>query len=211
VLAAGRVASALGLSVAAFGLVPALRRRAIRGCERLVDLPGLAGIRALVRRTADWSDATRRRVLGAGLAGLGVSLIGFVLLTTGKDPDALYREGLEVFASGRLRESLPYLEEARRLAPLSETSFHARYFEATVYLREEEWEEAERRFRALAEGFPEARNAPEAWYHVGLARSRMGDVEAALAAWQETARRFPDSVWAEHARARIEETRGRPG
>jgi TolA-binding protein len=74
-----------------------------------------------------------------------------------------------------------------------------------VYLRGEQWQEAGERFQSLVETFPEAVNAPEALYHVGLCRDRVGDEAGAVEAWQETLRRFPDTNWAGFARQRLAE------
>jgi TolA-binding protein len=40
---------------------------------------------------------------------------------------------------------------------------------------------------------------------VGLCRDRVGERDAAIEAWRETARRFPETTWAGHARERLKE------
>ena len=110
-----------------------------------------------------------------------------------------------MYAEGRLRQALPLFREAYHIAPLSATAIHARYFEAIIYFREEEWGEAEKRFRDLVETFPEAPNVPEALYHIGICRVRLGDTPGGVKAWQEVVRRFPDDSWAGHSKARLAE------
>jgi TolA-binding protein len=201
------VLTALGGVILLAALMPVgwrgrLTKRVVEGASAWG--PVAAAI-ARVRRAAEWPDARRRRLLASGLAVV-VAVLGTVaVVNSGSDADSLYRKGQKLYAADRLEESLPYFREAHRLAPLSATAVHARYFEALVYLRGERWQEAGQRFQSLVETFPEAVNAPEALYHVGLCRDRVGDGDGALAAWRETLRRFPDSNWAGFARQRLVE------
>jgi TolA-binding protein len=145
-------------------------------------------------------------VLVASVGAVALGLAAFVGSTAGRDADTVYRQGVELFASKDRRASLPYFEEAQRIAPLSSTAVHARYFEAMVYFLDEQWEESELRFHDLLEAFPDAFNAPEALYHMGICRVRRGDVSGARAAWREVLERFPEDKWVEHARARLAES-----
>jgi TolA-binding protein len=146
-------------------------------------------------------------IVGGGLAAVAGVLTTFALVTSGSDADTVYREAQKIYASGRLREALPLFKEAHQISPLSATAIHARYFEAIIYFREEEWKEAERRFRDLVETFPEAPNVPEALYHIGICRVRLGDTPGAVEAWEEVVRRFPEDTWARHSKARLGEVR----
>ena len=85
------------------------------------------------------------------------------------------------------------------------TAIHSTYFESVTLLRREDFAGAEKAFRKLLERFPEAQAAPEALYHVGICRARQGDTPAAVAAWEETRARWPQSPWATHAAARLAE------
>ena len=105
---------------------------------------------------------------------------------------------MPVFVSARLASvQLP--------PPSRDTAVHARYFEALVYFREESWAEAEKRFFHLVDRFPEAVNAPEALYHVGICRDHLGNRTGAFTAWEETIHRFPDTNWGRYARQRLQE------
>jgi TolA-binding protein len=53
--------------------------------------------------------------------------------------------------------------------------------------------------------FPDGLNAPEALYHVGIARIRQANAAGAREAWERTRADYPDSRWAEHAEARLRE------
>jgi TolA-binding protein len=165
----------------------------------------MAPIVGLVTRTSRWSERTRCVLLVAGLGAAASTLGGFVAATSRSNAEDLYREGVELFSADRLRESIPFFVEMQRLSPLSASAYHARYFEAMVYFREKEWREAETRFARMAEDFPEAPNAPEALYHLGLARERLGDAAGAERAWREAADRFPDAHWGRLAAERLME------
>jgi TolA-binding protein len=161
----------------------------------------------LVRRTEGWPERMRRVVLGVGLAVVVGVLTVFAAVTAGSDADAVYREAQEIYAAERLREALPLFRQAHHIAPLSATAIHARYFEAIIHFRQEEWREAEARFQDLIETFPEAPNAPEALYHIGVCRAQLGNQADAVKAWEEVIRRFPEDTWARHAKARLGEIR----
>jgi hypothetical protein len=206
----GRVLTATGGMLLALALLPGgLPGRSLgaRALEWAASGP-LAAPVGYVRATGAWGTATRRIVLGSGLGAAVAVLATVALLNQGADADSLYRKGQKLYGAERLDESLPYFQEAHRLAPLSTTAVHARYFEALVFYRQERWAEAGVRFQRLVETFPEGINAPEALYHVGLCRDRSGDLEGAVAAWEETLRRFPGNRWARHATERLRE-RGR--
>jgi hypothetical protein len=205
VLGAGRVLTALGGFLALVGIVPAARRRVGSRVHALAESGALAPLLAPVRRSAAWSEPTRRWLLAGALGVTLLTLGGFVGATLRSNAEDFYREGVELYGDDRLRDSLPFFRETQRLAPLSASAYHARYFEAMVYFREEQWSEAEKRFRTIVESFPEAPNAPEALYHLGLARARLGNHAEAADAWRETVRRFPEVQWAVHARARLAE------
>jgi hypothetical protein len=206
-LKVGRVLTGLGLVFVLASLMPA--RWKGRVTRRIAEAGSawqpVATAVARVRRASEWPDAQRRRMLAGGLA-IVVAVLGTVaVVNSGSDADSLYRKGQKLYAADRLQESLPYFRDAHRLAPLSATAVHARYFEALVYLRGEQWREAGERFQSLVETFPEAINAPEALYHVGLCRDRVGNAGGAVEAWQETMRRFPETTWAGFARQRLTE------
>jgi TolA-binding protein len=144
-------------------------------------------------------------MLGLSLAVVAAALSAFVASRSGPNADTLFREGQRLFSADLLLESLPYFEQAQRLAPLSATAQHAGYFEAMVYFREQRWREAEQRLRRLTAAFPEAPNAPEAFFHLGLCRELLGDLAGAREAWREATRRFPDVDWARRAAERASE------
>ena len=76
---------------------------------------------------------------------------------------------------------------------------------AIVPFREEKWRQSEELFQRLLATFPEGVNAPEALYHVGVCRSRLGDVAGAREAWEQTRARYPSSPWAKYAGDRLGE------
>ncbi len=204
----GRLFTALGAVVVVLAVLPAaagIRALGARAFEGAAAFPGTAYVVGLARRTSAWSGAERRRVLLAGLGTVASVLGAIAVVNAGADADSLYRKGQQLYGAGKLRDSVPYFVRAHQTSPLSATAMHARYFEALVYFREEDWATAAARFGALVENLPDAINAPEALYHVGLCRDRLGDRDGAIDAWRETVRRFPETNWAGHARERLQE------
>ena len=134
--------------------------------------------------------------------------VGFATVVKRKVPaDQVYLKGQALFNAGKMAEARPYFQEAQRMAPLSTTAIHSAYFEAITYLRENKWKEALDVFKRLVARFPDGLNAPEAQYHVGLSLQQLGDRQGAIAAWEETQKRYPDSPWATHAGERLAELR----
>jgi hypothetical protein len=193
-----------GLALLALAALPVGRRLAAL-LRPLLDVPPLPAAARLVAWTGSWSPRVRGAVLAAVFA-LGAALFGAAAVAgRATDADGLYRRAQRVYDTGRLRDALPLFRQARQLAPLSNTAIHSTYFASIVLLRVEEWAEAEQSFQSLVDTFPEAQAAAESLYHVGICRQRLGRVDAAVAAWEETRRRWPDSPWAKHAEARLAE------
>ncbi len=208
ILALGKAGTVIGLLILGLGLSPfagPLWRLAERASQPLLGVGPVARGLRFVRRSATWPRGKRQAVLFAGLVTVSAALTLFAVARPTMDAGTVYRQGQALFAAGRLEESLPYFRRSQQLAPLSMTAIHAHYFEAIVHFKREEWSKAEEVFQHLLERFPEAANAPEAFYHLGLCRARRGDVDAAIEAWRETARRFPEADWARYAEERLRE------
>lgn len=190
------------------GVLPTRRRLAAlvrRTGDRIGALPPFRPAVGVVHGTAAWGAARRRLAMGSALGVAAVLFVVAAVESRTSDADATYREGQKVYDTQKLRESLPFFQEAQRLAPLSNTAVHSTYYEAIIFYRLEEWAEAEKVFRRLRERFPEANAAPEALYHIGLCRARLGDEPAAIAAWEETQRLYPDTQWAKYSGERLAE------
>jgi TolA-binding protein len=121
------------------------------------------------------------------------------------DADGSYNAGLKVYNAGDLTGAIPYFQLAQELSPLSNTAIHSTYFEGISWFRQDKWPEAEKVFQKLVDRFPEGPSAPEALYHVGLCKARLGDMPGAIAKWQETQVRFPGTPWAKYAGERLAE------
>ena len=108
-------------------------------------------------------------------------------LASPRDVDAMNALGLVLAESGqpvRAREVL------RRASAADPTDPVARQHLALVALHTRQWEEARRESEAaleLAGG-----SLPQAWNYLGVARRRLGDVQGALAAWEQASRLAPD-------------------
>jgi hypothetical protein len=206
----GRVFTVIGCLIFLGAVLP-FRRRLRWMLDPVLDVPPLPALVRLVHRTGRWTPAVRRTVLAAGLvAAAGLYTTAAVAART-SDADSTYRRGQRVYDAGNLRGALPHFRTAQQLAPLSNTAIHSTYYESIILYRLEQWSEAEQVFQRLVDSFPEANAAPEALYHVGLCRARRGETEAAIHAWQETQRRYPDTQWARYAGERLAEVEKRLG
>ncbi|MEN8160406.1 MAG: 6-pyruvoyl-tetrahydropterin synthase-related protein [Myxococcota bacterium] len=205
----GRWATRLGALLflaAVLPLVGPVFRRGLAGArERLAVLPPAHWIVGPVRRTSEWGAPLRRALAGGGLLLALVVVVSLALALRRVPTDALYRSGLALMQEGKLAEARGYFQAVQHESPLSTDSIHSRYFEGTTHIRAEEWKEAEDVFGRLVRDFPDGLNAPEALYHVGIARNRQGNAAGAREAWEQTRERYPDSRWAEHATVRISE------
>ncbi len=200
----GRACTALGWLLFLLAVLPTRGLLRTAG-EGLLELPGVAGVVALVRRTGDWTVRTRRRVLAGGLAVGAILFTEAAIAARSLDADGSYNKGLAIYNTGKLREAIPYFQAAQRLSPLSNTAIHSTYFEGISFFREKDLAEAEKVFQRLVDRFPEGPSSPEALYHVGLCKAQLGDMPGAIAKWEETQQRFPSTPWAKYAGERLAE------
>ncbi|MCW5889102.1 MAG: tetratricopeptide repeat protein [bacterium] len=204
----GRAMTLLGLLALVGALLPPGRRfgrRVASAARRRRALPPLQPVDAMLRAADAWSPGRRRAAVAVGLVVVGVGVGVFSVAARSVPAEQVYRDAQNLYNAGKLRESVPGFQEVQRLAPLSMTAIHARYFEAIVYYREQDWKKAEELFANIVRQFPDGVNAPEAQYHIGLCRRSLGDVAGAIAAFEATRRRYSDSVWARHAGERLAE------
>ena len=199
-VALGHAFTATGVLLFLLGILP-LGRRVASATRELVPAP----VAALVRRTEAWNVSTRRTALAGGLAMTAVLFAAAVVVGYVPNADAVYRHGQQLYDANQLEQAQPLFREAQRMAPLAATAIHATYYEAIISFRLERWEEAERTFTRLLDTFPEAPNAPEALYHIGICRLRRGDLAGARQAWQQTQTRFPTTPWSTYAGDRLAE------
>jgi tetratricopeptide (TPR) repeat protein len=207
----GHTFTTVGMLLFAAALFAPVRRRAAQAVTRLGELapsPIMAPVR-LVQTIGAWSIGRRRRLLTMGLAAAAVVFSTFAVVAYVPSVEGVYRAGQKTYDAGQLDEALPYFQEAQRVAPLSATAIHATYYEAIIHFRKERWAESEKVFRRLIATFPEAPNAPEALYHIGICRLRQGDIPGARDAWQQTQTRFPTTPWSGYAKDRLAEIASR--
>jgi tetratricopeptide (TPR) repeat protein len=186
-----------------------IRRRlgaALRPALALPPVPAVAGV---IQQTGHWTTSIRAAVLAAGLGAVSVGIALAAVASRARDAASPYRQGQVLYNAGKLSEAVPLYRQAQRLAPLSNTASHSTYFEAISLFRQNDFAEAEKAFTRLLTNFPEAQASAESLYHVGICRARLGDPKGAVEAWEETERRFADTPWAAHARARLAEAAGK--
>ena len=205
IVTAGRVCTAIGWVLFLLGVLPTRRRLRAAGERALATPP----IPALAKWMGGWSLGVRRTLLATAFAVAACVFTAAGIAARGLDADGSYNYGLQVYNAGKLAEAIPYFQQAQRLAPLSNTAIHSTYFEAISWFRQDQWAKAEAVFERLVARFPEGPSAPEAQYHVGLCKARLGDMPGAVAAWEATERRFPDTPWAKYAGERLAEQKPR--
>jgi len=201
VVTAGMICSSIGWALFLLGILPT-RRRLVAFGEDVVASPTVAAVATWFR---DWSLSARRTALAAGLIVASGFFVVAAVGARGLDADGSYNRGLKIYEAGKLDEAIPYFQQAQRLAPLSNTAIHSTYFEGISWFRQEKWAKAQEVFQREVDRFPEGPSAPEALYHVGLCRARLGDMPGAIAAWEETQRRFDGTPWAKYAGERLAE------
>jgi hypothetical protein len=201
---AGHVFTALGLGLLVLAALPPGRRGLAwigRRAAALVPAPVIG----LLEATGRWPAPTRRRVLAGALVAAAIAFTTVAVVARVPNADGIYREAMDLYNADHLDEAQPLFREVPRLAPLSAIAIHATYFTAIIDFRKERWREAEQTFRHLVATFPEAPNAPEALYHVGLCRLHLGDTAGARALFEEVHDRFPSSPWSGYAADRLKE------
>ncbi len=206
----GRLFTLAGWAILALGALPAGRRLGVRLAEAgraLGDAGPLRPAVAWVRRSGAWSQRTRYALLTGVLALVVAGYATAAIAVRGSDADTLYRRAQQLYGAGKLEEALPLFLEAQRLSPLSATAIHASYFSSIIRFRKEDWTGCADGFQRLLDRFPEAPSAAESTYHLGLCRARLGNQDAAVAAWREAQARFPDTPWAKYAGERLAELR----
>ncbi len=201
VVTAGQIATAIGWFLFLLGVLPTRRALAALG-ERLTTLPPVP---AVARSMAAWDARTRRVILAAGLLLAAGVFARAAVAARSLDADGEYNAGLAVYNAGKLADAIPYFQRAQQLAPLSNTAIHSTYFEGISWFRQDQWAKAEEVFQRLVDRFPEGPSSPEGLYHIGLCRARLGDMPGAIAAWQDTQRRYPGSPWSKYAGERLAE------
>ena len=152
-----------------------------------------------------WSPGRRRAILAGGLLAAAAVFGKAAVAARSLDADGSYNAGLKIYNAGKLAEAIPYFQQGQALSPLSNTAIHSTYFEGISWFRQDQWAKAEEVFTRLVDRFPEGPSAPEALYHVGLCRARLGDMPNAVARWEETQQRFPGTPWAKYAGERLAE------
>ncbi len=209
----GRALSVIGVATLLSALLGGTRllRLAERSARPLAEARPIAQALDRVRWSGSWSLGQRRVALSLGLAVAVAIGAALALKARASDADNTYRMGQRIYDDDerpegeRLPAALPYFRAAQELAPLSSTAIHSTYYESVILYRLEDWAEAERAFQKLLDRFPEAAAAAESQYHVGLCRSRRGDVAGARAAWEATRQHYPGTPWATYAGERLAE------
>lgn len=104
------------------------------------------------------------------------------------------------------------IDEALADYPRHFASQRATYTQALMAVENEEWEEAYTIFEEIADKWPESYLASVSLFNAGSAREETGDIDGAIAAWQQVADNYAtvaaDAPEALFNIGRVEETRG---
>ncbi|MBC8128868.1 MAG: outer membrane protein assembly factor BamD [Rhizobiaceae bacterium] len=151
-------------------------------------------------------------VLSGCLFGGDEEEVDVLALAAQTEPaDVLYNQGLANLEGGRLGEAAAKFEAIDRQHPYSEWARKALVMRAFTSYRAGQYEDAVTSSRRYLNTYPGTDEAPYAQYIIGLAYYRQipdvtrdqKETSRAAAAMQEVVDRYPDSEYAEDARAKI--------
>ena len=209
----------LGQALTAFGLV-----------ALLLSLPGLAGLAGargargwvnglfeavaawlerLLARPLDWLG---RRALASGLAAVALTglLLGLYVMQGGKVDSAIaYNLAKEPYEAKDYAKAEAMFRQALERWPSSPVVDQTiNHWALTFYLRKL-YPQAMEAYQYLMDNYPESVLVPEALYHIGHCHREQGQLDEARRYYQMVIDRFPTTGWAGHAKARLEDMKGR--
>ncbi len=176
-----------------------------------------------MRSNFAWARGARRSVCAVVALAASLSLSG-CLFGNGEDDvdplalaaqtepaDQLYNQGLANLEGGRLGEATKKFEAIDRQYPYSEWARKALVMRAFAAYRNGDYESSVSSSRRYLATYPGTSEAPYAQYIMGLSYFRQipdvtrdqRDTARAVGAMQEVVDRYPDSEYAEDARAKV--------
>lgn len=161
----------------------------------------------LDRRLTRWTTGSkpRQRIKPATIGLTFAATIVIALVVTNRNTaGVMLSKGLAAFQVDDFARAKTLLSAAAAESPRSNAGIQSLLYLGFTHYKTDNWVDAAAAFRNIAEEFPENRNAPEALYHVGLCYQRLKQT-GFEEYFVQTIRRYPQSTWAQQARARLTE------
>ncbi len=119
------------------------------------------------------------------------------------DPSAMseqYRNGITLFAKGRLDDSRAAFQQVYDSDPGGELADNALYWIGETYFVVGKFVDAMRYYRRIIVDFADQNKAPDAWLKTGLAQVKQGDLVLARKTFEELIAKYPYSTPASTAK-----------
>lgn len=142
------------------------------------------------------------------LAGaLSVILVFFLssIFMQNKDPQRLYNEGMKYFDKKKYTNAQRSFSNILNDHPFVSIADDANYYYAICFFKEENFLKTIEAFQSLIQRYKDSNWIPEAYYHVGLCKTKLGDVSGASSTYSYLVDNYGSTVWANYARDRLHE------
>ena len=146
-----------------------------------------------------------RLVLGISLTA-GVLLVFVLILAVGYDEPVVYfNQGLEYFQKREYDNARQVFSKAMDRFPLSPVIDQTIHYSALSWYNQGRYDRALEVWAKLTRDYPESRLLAEVYFHIGLCRRLLGNLEGARSALAEVLIMAPPSPWAEKAKKLLSE------
>jgi len=132
-------------------------------------------------------------------------MVYFLVRLSPQFPVLPYNQGIKAFTGEDYEGARGYFQQVMEKFPQTIIVDQAAYHYAMCYYREKDWEKTLYWLKWLMETYPETSRASEVLYHMGLCYLNQGKTGEARVWFQETARQFSGSIWADFAKDRLRE------
>jgi tol-pal system protein YbgF len=122
-----------------------------------------------------------------------------------KDPEALYRKGLDTFRAGELQKARELLTRFLELYPDNELSANARYWVGETYYGEKKYDQAILEFQEVIKKFHNKEKAPAAMLKQAMAFKELGDMKSARYVLKKLLEDFPAAEEVKSAKEKLKE------
>jgi tol-pal system protein YbgF len=122
-----------------------------------------------------------------------------------KDPEALYRKGLDTFRAGETQKARELLTRFLEIYPDHELSANARYWVGETYYGEKKYDSAILEFQEVIKKFHNKEKAPAAMLKQAMAFKELGDMKSARYVLKKLLEDFPAAEEVKPAKERLKE------
>ncbi|RME66028.1 MAG: tol-pal system protein YbgF [Nitrospirae bacterium] len=122
-----------------------------------------------------------------------------------KGPEAMYKEALQLFNQGKIREARERFEAFIRMYPEHELADNCQFWIGETYYKEGNYEEAILAYENLLKKYPNSNKLPEAMLKQAYSFANIGDINTARVILKALLKKFPDSDMASYAEKKLKE------